>query len=47
MSGYGGGVFGANEPVTRQQMAAILYRYLTGVNGNASTPDGSTGGPVV
>lgn len=27
MSGYGGGVFGANNPVTRQQMAAILWRY--------------------
>lgn len=27
MSGYGGGVFGANDPVTREQMAAILWRY--------------------
>ena len=27
MSGYGGGVFGANDPVTRDQMAAILWRY--------------------
>ena len=27
MSGYGGGVFGANDPVTREQLAAILWRY--------------------
>ena len=27
MSGYGGGVFGANDPVTREQMAAVLWRY--------------------
>ncbi len=27
MSGYGGGIFGANDPVTREQMAAILWRY--------------------
>lgn len=27
MSGYGGGVFGANDPVTREQLAALLWRY--------------------
>ena len=25
--GYGGGLFGPNDPVTREQLAAILYRY--------------------
>ena len=27
MSGYGNGVFGVNDPVTREQIAAVLYRY--------------------
>ena len=27
VNGYGNGVFGAENPVTREQMAAILYRY--------------------
>lgn len=27
MSGYGNGLFGAEDPVTREQLAAILYRY--------------------
>ena len=27
MSGYGGGRFGGEDPVTREQMAAILWRY--------------------
>lgn len=27
MSGYGGGQFGGEDPVTREQMAAILWRY--------------------
>ncbi len=27
MSGYGNGTFGADDPVTRQQMAAVLWRY--------------------
>lgn len=27
VSGYGGGSFGPNDPVTREQLAAILYRY--------------------
>ena len=27
MEGYGGGIFGTNDPVTRQDMATIFYRY--------------------
>ena len=27
MSGYGGGLFGTNDPVNREQIAAILWRY--------------------
>ena len=27
MSGYGGGMFGADDPVTREQLATILWRY--------------------
>ena len=27
MSGYGGGLFGPNDPVTREQMTTILWRY--------------------
>ena len=27
VEGYGGGKFGPNDPITREQMAAILYRY--------------------
>jgi uncharacterized repeat protein (TIGR02543 family) len=27
VSGYGGGLFGTNDAVTREQMAAVLYRY--------------------
>ena len=27
VNGYGNGMFGANDPVTREQMAAILWRY--------------------
>jgi len=27
MGGYGGGLFGPNDPVTREQMTAILWRY--------------------
>ncbi len=36
MGGYGGGIFGANDPVTRQDMATILYRY-------ANSPEISSG----
>ena len=40
VNGYGSGLFGPNDPVTREQLAAILYRYTayrkasTTVNGN-------------
>lgn len=27
VDGYGGGMFGPNDPITREQMASILYRY--------------------
>lgn len=27
VGGYGGGLFGPNDPITREQMASILYRY--------------------
>ena len=27
VNGYGDGKFGPNDPITREQMAAILYRY--------------------
>ena len=27
VSGYGGGLFGTNDPITREQLAAILWRY--------------------
>lgn len=27
MDGYGGGLFGPNDPVSREQMTAILWRY--------------------
>lgn len=27
VSGYGGGLFGPNDPITREQMARILYQY--------------------
>ena len=27
VSGYGNGLFGSNDPITREQMASILYRY--------------------
>lgn len=36
MSGYGGGRFGGEDPVTREQMAAILWRY-------AGSPAASSG----
>ena len=28
VSGYGNNLFGPNDPITREQMAAILYRYV-------------------
>ncbi len=27
ISGYGEGIFGPNDPVTREQLATMLYRY--------------------
>ena len=27
VSGYGGGLFGTNDPITREQLATILWRY--------------------
>ena len=27
VGGYGGGVFGPDDPITREQLAAILWRY--------------------
>ena len=27
VSGYGGGLFGPNDPVSREQMTTILWRY--------------------
>ena len=47
VGGYGNGKFGPNDPITREQMAAILYRYAqvyvydTSVSGNiAAFADG-------
>ena len=43
VSGYGNGQFGPNDPITREQMAAILYRYAqhkeyeTTVSGDVSS----------
>lgn len=42
VGGYGNGKFGPNDPITREQMAAILYRYAqvyaydTSISGNLS-----------
>ena len=40
VEGYGGGVFGPNDPVTREQMMTILYRYF-GFNDGSYTIQGS------
>lgn len=37
VNGYGNGSFGPNDPVTREQIAAILYRYTVYKNGNVSS----------
>jgi len=43
VTGYGGGIFGPNDAITREQMAAILYRYAqhkgyeTGASGNITS----------
>lgn len=37
VEGYGNGKFGPNDPVTREQIAAILYRYTIYKKGNVSS----------
>lgn len=37
-SGYGGGRFGPNDPVTREQMAAILWRYTGSPKADTAAP---------
>lgn len=39
--GYGDGKFGPNDPITREQMVAILYRYTKYKNGVISVNDSS------
>ena len=43
MNGYAGGMFGRNDPVTRQQVAAVLWRYAgsPAVSGAAAFSDAS------
>lgn len=41
VSGYGGGLFGPNDPVTREQMTAIFWRYAgSPAAGSAALSDG-------
>lgn len=42
VGGYGGGIFGANDPVTRQDMTTILWRYAGSPSAGASTFSDST-----
>ena len=44
MSGYGGGLFGPNDPVTREQMTAILWRYAgsPSAEGNGNYSDAAS-----
>ena len=44
VSGYGGGLFGPNDPVSREQMTTILWRYAgsPSVSGTASFTDRSS-----
>ena len=44
VSGYGGGLFGPNDPVSREQMTTILWRYAgsPSVSGTASFTDSSS-----
>ena len=37
VGGYGGGIFGPNDPVTRQDMTTILWRYAGSPSAGAST----------
>ena len=39
MNGYGEGAFGPEDPVTREQLAAILYRYAGYRSGSAPKAD--------
>lgn len=39
--GYGDGTFGPNDTITRQQMAAILYRYAASKGADVSAPAGT------
>lgn len=43
INGYGGGLFGPNDPVTREQMTAILWRYAgtPSAEGNGNYNDAS------
>ena len=43
VAGYGNGKFGPDDPVTRQQMVAIMYQYAK-MKGYDSTADGSLDG---
>ena len=36
MGGYGGGLFGTNDPVTREDLATILYRYARNTDQDVS-----------
>ena len=44
MGGYGGGLFGPNDPVTREQMTAILWRYAgsPSAEGNGNYSDAAS-----
>ena len=44
MGGYGGGLFGPNDPVTREQMTAILWRYAgsPSADGNGNYSDSAS-----
>lgn len=37
VSGYGGGLFGTNDPLTREQMATMLWRYSGSPSANAGS----------
>lgn len=43
VSGYGDGRFGPNDPVTREQLAAILYRYAQSKGYDVSASNGLAG----
>ena len=45
VEGYGGGVFGTNDPVTREQMAVIFYRWAQGNDMDVSVPAGPEPNP--